>query len=151
MKIGGLVSQIRKITGGTILAVELYFGALSGLGAYADINSPQIRDQYHSERLVEEEMRRLGVVNKRVNVRFINRSCDGILAPAYSEKIREGEYEITIYPCATASSVKHELYHIEDGHIDAYDKLPRFLWSVMDLIYYEPRAELYSIGLELKK
>lgn len=127
---------LKKIGIGTML-VGLAYGSLYGASAIAYESSPKIQSQTRLENLIEEEKKKLKC-NKDIKAELF-----GSLTP-YSAKKGNGAYEIKLNgKLATESILKHELYHICDGHVDSgYSRLKFYFW-------HEPQAILYeTMGLE---
>ena len=125
-------TKIKKLGWALALALSLYVLGLQGTQRISRINSPKIRSQSQLEEQLLRERERLGMNGKIViNTKIGNNS--------YTTKIRDNEYELNLKKNASLSTLRHELYHIYDGHCDTkhLTKLPYLFW-------YEPQATIYE-------
>ena len=123
------------------LAFSSYIFILSGVESYSGIGSKRIKDKQHLEQLVEEEIKRMGIENKKISVYI--KEGGGI---CYSKKIEKDTYEIILSEnYLNLTTLRHELYHIADGHCDALIEMPISKRQFMYLFWYEPKAVLYEL------
>jgi len=147
-------STLGKIVFRTAIGLSAYTLALIGLEYYSDSKSEPIRSQEHLEQIMEEEIKKLGIENK--NILLILDDNEKWNYP-YAVKIGEESYEININPSKhKVVSVKHELYHIADGHCDFGAKfssdsnIDHLIFYTCYFFYYEPQAAIYAAtGLKL--
>ncbi len=127
----------------TILAANvIYFGGLIGTGLVANIVSPKITTQGKLEQLVKEERRKIDPLNND------NISANIFLEKAASSrKLGDRSYQIEMGGFfATETTLRHELYHILDGHCDDNFELNPSLKNKLRYIYWhEPQARIYQI------
>lgn len=131
----------------------IYFGGfIVGVNGIHRAFSPKIRNQSELELRLKEERKKLQIGDHiKINA-YLSKSGD-----SYAKKLGPNEYEIKLEPLLgqNLDVLRHELYHIADGHCDYFEKMPNnFINGLKHLGKYlywdEPQAILYSIaGLEL--
>jgi len=142
--------KITKYTSAAILITfvtgSLYVAGLMGVSTISNKLSPKINSQTQLEEVVEREKKKLDPLNKfNISAKLSPRKV------AVSRSLRNGKYEIEIDEnYATESRVKHELYHIIDGHCDdVYMIKSKLGRNLKYLFWYEPQAVIYqSTGLK---
>lgn len=101
----------------------------------------------HFEQILDRERNRAKIcANKVVDVRFDN---DKTRIPCV-RKLYEGKYEIVLSPNGSnLYTLRHELYHIAEGHCDREKTGPYisriFQDSLTSLFWDEPRAMIYGV------
>ena len=139
------------------VAFSLPVGILSGSAFIQDKFSPRIQTQEQLEQYVKRERRKIDPLNSCPIIAELIPESRG-----RSDKLDLGTYGVKIGGSyATEAIVRHELYHILGGHIDAanidaakYEVLPRLpakaLGFTKYLFWYEPKALIYqTTGLKL--
>ena len=122
------------------LAGSAYIALLSGVQSVAFSRSPKIENQSQLELKLSEEREKLkGKIGKNIVITARLITDKDSSPTAYARKIKEGEYEIVLSNLgASEHSLKHELYHIADGHIENKGHLAYFFHN-------EPQAEIYAL------
>jgi hypothetical protein len=120
----------------TLLAYATVLSCIENAGSWC---SEELENKSSIERAVDEEKKALGIEKKDIGV-IVNDTiyvrCAG--------KVGEGKYEIYLSEPETRDIIKHELYHIADGHCDEPYSITKYLF------WYEPQAAIYSLtGLKL--
>jgi len=135
-----------------LIAGFLYFGGMFSVQTICNFTSSKIHTQAQLENLLEIERRKIDQKNgskiyAKLSPYDIGRSL----------KFHNGEYGIQIGGNnATLSTLRHELYHILDGHLEgtALSSKIGFQKEIRDLKYYfwdEPKATAYQVtGLNSK-
>jgi len=109
-----------------------------------------IRDKIHLEKLLKQEKKKLGIENKNINAYFCN-----TIETSGARKINENSYEIFLAKDQRAFNVlRHELYHVADGHCDKgyelFNNGRKFEKTIRYLLINEPKASIYgATGLKL--
>ncbi len=132
-----IVRKTSKAIGISTVLLGLAYGTLSAASLITAENSQKIKSQAQLEIVLEEEKKRLKC-NKDIEAELFG-------SPIPYAKKENDAYEIKLNgKLATESILKHELYHVCDGHIDSgYSFLKYHFW-------YEPQAMMYeTFGLEL--
>jgi len=132
---------------GTVAFTSLWFWGLAGGNALARHTSSEIRNKSHLEQVLENEQKKLEIDNSLV----INTRYDPKEEFNYIRKIKEKEYEIVFkeWPVSVAL-IKHELYHLADGHLNYSEDQNIWLRSLRSLFLYEPQTIIYALtGLKL--
>jgi len=109
-------------------------------------NSPKIENQAYIKKILEKERKRAGIKeNIKINV-FLNNGWE-----AYSQKIGKEEYKIILpYKDSNLSDLRHELYHIADGHFNGGETKSSIRYALEYLFWHEPQATIYQLtGLKL--
>ena len=133
--------------GNTLLAFfaanAIYFAGM-GCAEVVGSMSPKIRSQSQLERLVKQERKKLAIPDAiiiQATLEFDNPET------SYARKVAENSYEIYLqkYPDQHNLNVlRHELYHIADGHCEKESGFLRYLY------WNEPLAVIYSVsGIKL--
>lgn len=127
-----------KTAGSVFITTSLYLSALYQTQTISMITSPKINSQSHLEQILEGEKKRAGI-KSNVNVRV--KLVDKTKAESW---ITFGEdyglvHEIILGgECQRLSVLRHELYHVADGHLESYDWFTYTFWE-------EPKATIYQI------
>lgn len=123
----------------TAIALSSYLVLLTGTQTISSVNSPKITSQNQLEQMLETEKKRLNC-DKPV----VAKLCDYDVAQ--SKKNDKSVYEIDLGgKCSTLSTLRHELYHIADGHLDE-----QICTNGRYLFWEEPQATMYeAFGLRL--
>ncbi len=125
----------------TGLIGSLYLGGLYTSQKISQNNSPKINNQIHLEKFLKEERKRAGIKESiKINAIVGNEG-------AYSQKIGKEEYNIYLpYKDLNLSTLRHELYHITDGHcIEGTKTKSSLRYALEYLFWYEPKATIYEI------
>lgn len=125
----------------------LYFAGLIGTEFVSNNLSPKINSQIELEQLVERERKKINPNNNCVVFPILSSENE-----ARSYRMFNGWYVIDIGgKMAHESSLRHELYHILDGHCDDVLKSKsNFQRELRYLFIYESQAAIYeSTGLKL--
>jgi len=104
-------------------------------------------------RILEEEKIKAGLDSAEIHLMLPEDLQDDtnpdIIARVH--KIKNNDYEITLYPAAmksgrrsARSEIRHEIAHIKYGDLDR--RLPGYLKRVYNLLVEEPRAKWYAKG-----
>ena len=153
-----LIKSAMRAIGVTLAGGILYVGSLVGFSKLASLNSPEIKSQGQLEQLLGEERASLEIgedifINAIFNSDYIY-GCYGYATVSCSWKSAEKEYTIIIPVSGTVSDLKHEIYHIADGHTDwGYELTSRAMPEDFDdfkfwayyLFYAEPQAVIYEL------
>ena len=116
----------------------------SALELYIVIKSPIISTRKELEKILQEEKKILNMEHKKVSLSTIS---IGKVVLAASEKVsdKENEYLVSIPgPPYNLSNLRHELYHISDGHLDSP------LMGLLYIHYYEPKTAIYTFKRQLE-
>ena len=108
------------------------------MGAYTatgPIFHEPIRSKKQLEQLIDEESVKLGLDDSKISFSFTP-------TVSFSKKSGEDEYFVNIERGSTKYVVKHELYHIKDGHCDQ-ELGPVLFWPYY-LFIAEPQAVIYQ-------
>lgn len=128
--------KIRKIALtvvlGSVVGIVGHIYAMQTLPKIGNKNSTRITSQTHLEEVLEIEKKKLGCY-KYIEARLVDETC-GI-----AEK-KDGIYIIEIGgEYATISTLKHELYHIHDGHVEEPHSIDRYYFVL------QPQAIAYQL------
>lgn len=140
------LKTVKKIGQGLFFGSIAYVTALCGLSYFSHIGKEKITSQEKLEQIIEIERKRIDPNNN-----FI--ISGGLVSKnqARSDIVRTNEYKITLGGHgADVSGVRHELYHILDGHFKNIKpgEVNRNLFKY--LFYFEPQAVIYeSMGIKL--
>ena len=134
-----------------LVANAIYFGGfLIGANVIHRAFSPSIKTQSELELKLEEERKRLGIKDNIIIRANLSSNPDD---NSYAKKLEDNVYEINLEPEVghNLDVLRHELYHIADGHCDDGEKVSdSFIGGLKYLYIYEPQAVLYSIsGIKL--
>lgn len=140
------------------LAVSLLFGGLLGtawngvpgfLEIISNLSSNKIKGE-EITRVVREKETKLNIKDKRITITGWKPKGNSLLTPsAKYRRIGENEYEIEFRDETTSKTIiRHELYHIADGHCDE-SLNSSLIEQVKYWFKYEPQAMIYS-STELK-
>ena len=122
----------------------LYFGAVAlpisvaqGILNYSfSLKTPQ-ELQY----ALDEEAKELGIADKKIVARF----DDANSFAAYSRKLPDGSYKIILGTIRSRPVLRHELYHIADGHHEDVQSKEGLEKAVGYFFVYEPQAAAYEL------
>jgi len=103
--------------------------------------SEKIDNEDDLRKIVEEETKKLGMKEPLTVEYYPLRNA----SHAYATK-EDGKGIIGIRKGDTRATVRHELYHLHDGHCD-HNSLPLPIWWARYLFYEEVKAILYQNGL----
>ena len=125
-----------------IFALNSYIVTFGILPSIALINSQRITSQSQLEKLLREERKKLSDGNDD----FIIEAELVAQDVGSSEKLKNGHYRIKMGGfVAKDSTLRHELYHIFDGHIDDAASTPsKVLRSLKYFFVHEPQAVAYQ-------
>ena len=129
----GIIKNTLAIFGG-------YFFLLAGLDVAGKLASEKIKGKENIERAVIEESEKLGI-NHRI-IKIVNYS-EGFTA-AYTKNVGDSLYEMGLGEEVRRATIRHELYHIADGHCEKPSDI------IDKLFILEPQAIIYATtGLKL--
>ena len=122
-------------------AVGFYIVGLVGTNSISSFTSPTIQNQSQLEAVIRQESKKLGIFeNIIINSRFGGEFT-------YLKKIDEGEYEMVLNKdFGSISDVRHELYHLADGHFDGGGMAESFPNFLKYLFWEEPQATIYALS-----
>jgi len=150
------VLEIVAYSGGGFLG---YFVLLDSLSLLSLRGSEKIKDYEHLQEVAKEEQIRLGLEDKNIRVRDFGYKNEG---PGVSRQSEDG-------PCGTINSfydmfipskssfvnrrmaLRHEHYHIKDGHCDSAYNLGWYGWKgriwnfIRNSFYDEPKTILHCL------
>lgn len=141
-----ILKGIYYSTIGVISAGILTISYVSSLGISNELGakfSNKIRNEQHLDFLLQKEKSDLGISHKNIEV-FMTNDKKGT---CWAAKIKNENRYIIHLPkrCHNINSLKHEVYHIADGHckenLTIKSELKRKLKYYLD---YEPKAILYA-------
>lgn len=117
-----------------LIAVLGYIGILCGVQTISHSTSPKITSQSRLEKVVKMERKKLNIPPE-IQIGAIFRkdvACGAI-------KIEDEHYRIGInWLCNSESAVRHEIYHIADGHLGGNLSLFKYLfWAESQATIYE--------------
>ncbi len=128
------------------MLISLYIGLLIGIETYAATTSDQIQTQKQLNEHLEIEKRKLNTENLNISAKF-----EIVNDTSYSTRVGENQYEIVLSKRGqNVATLKHELYHIVDGHCDDDQGVQEALniedlkFKIKYLFNYELKAALYS-------
>jgi len=127
-----------KSLGFGVKGLAVYGALLMGTQIVSNFASQNITSQAQLEQLLQTEKKRISC-NKNILARLVDED------ETVAGKIRDGSYRIILGGFfANLSSLRHETYHICDGHTEYEPTLLRyFFWG-------EPKATIYqATGLRL--
>lgn len=129
----------------TVFSALVYTTSLWGLvNIVTPLTSPALKSKQHAEQFIKKEQKKLMIEDKGIELVIKETEKNG-----YAIKIGDNQYAIAVNPkCLNEGMIKHEIYHIADGHCDAKLRpIPFLAWYTF---YYEPQAALYSaFGIKL--
>jgi hypothetical protein len=126
---------------GAVIAGTVYFFSLVLGEAYNNILSKPIRDQMDLESKLIQERKKLGYKIKENEVIRARKAHDKELTQVKKNIIG---YEIILSEnYFTEAGLKHELYHIADGHLEK--RTDGFLAKARYFFWNEPQAAIYQI------
>lgn len=88
-----------------------------------------------------EEAKELGIADKKIAARFDDTNS----LAAYSRKLTDGSYEIILGTIQSRPVLRHELYHIADGHHEDVQSKEGIEKALMYFFVYEPQAAVYEL------
>ncbi|MEK6817681.1 MAG: hypothetical protein AABX80_02660 [Nanoarchaeota archaeon] len=130
------INKILEYGKASLVASVLYATAILGIQVIPQEFSPKI-NKINLEQILNEERKRAGINDTtKINVQLSNEEEE----VSYAQKINNGEYKIVLPKISANKNVlRHELYHIADGHCDEeFTNLKYFF-------IHEPQATIYSI------
>ena len=125
---------------GGIAGLTACVGALYGTGKVVDFFSPELETQSQLESYLSEKIQQLQITDKDITIRFgstepfVGSEVDGV-----TFKSGPNKYGIVISPeDREKSTVRHELYHIADGHFEKLERSggERSLWPEVQATMY---------------
>jgi hypothetical protein len=149
-RIDNVIGGIGKVARGATSALLIYIGCLIAIEGYASLGAEKV-NATNLDRLVKEERARLNMPDDvSIEVTFVPKVAN-------SQKLSDKSYAIRLSnDLSYRSTLKHELYHIADGHCDSLFEdneighinighaIAKFLFC------HEPQAALYeAFGLRL--
>ena len=140
---GNIRRKLGKLGWGVALAGSLYILGLQGTSAISDIGQPRIEEQSLLEKHIEIERAKITENN---DVKITAKIGEN----SYAKKVGDNDYILSLKKGRSSSTLRHELYHILDGHCDENSELPLPLKKLAYLFWHEPQAVLYeSTGIKL--
>jgi hypothetical protein len=149
-RIDNVIGGIGKVARGATSALLIYIGCLIAIEGYASLGAEKV-NAANLDRVMREERARLSMPNDvSIEVTFSPRF-------AKSQRLSDKSYAIRLSNALSdRSTLKHELYHITDGHFDSLFEdneighinigraIAKFFFC------HEPQAALYeAFGLRL--
>jgi hypothetical protein len=137
------------------IANIVYFGGfLIGANGVHRCFSPPIKTESELELRLTEEKQRLGLTDSTIIHAHLSQNKK---ENSYAKKLAPNEYEINLEPVEghNIAVLRHELYHIKDGHLDDVKKISdSFGGKIEKILKYvyinEPQAILYHMtGIKL--
>jgi len=142
MEFKGVLWRALKTIFIIVMVFNIYLGSILAMEGLPKLYEKKINGALDLKNALNEEQLKLGMCQDHtILLRIINEN-----EASYSMRLCEGVYEIGLHETSDCSTIKHELYHIFDGHCDAHNKFfsPTYLFS------QEPQAAVYSLtGLRL--
>ena len=126
------------------IALLLYLPFLYLVESVSDAYSEEVEGLMSIEKIMSEEIQSL-IVCQDYDIEIV--LIDQNEAP-YALKVGEGKYIIGLYEKNNRSTIKHELYHIEDVHTDVLysNNLKGSIERELRYLFlHEPNAALYSL------
>lgn len=114
-----------------------------GLITYSKLVSQTITNQTELEEILKEEESKLGIIDKRISAKFGKANGGN----GHCNKLPDGSYNITLQDGkeGNRSTLRHELYHIYDGHLEDKKSISNELLKDLKYFFvYEPQAVLYQ-------
>lgn len=145
MKLEKLIIKSIIGLGATLL---VYTGSMVGIQIYSKSKAIPIKDQAHAEQILEEQQKKLGIEDKIIRLR-IPKDYD---SSSLGKSRRFGNTYIIQLNTAGGkndATLKHEVYHIADGHCDSKTRNP-LIFKLKYIFYWEPQSIMYeAFGWEL--
>jgi|SRR3989344_1849573 len=130
---------IKKIAFGSWMAYSLYWTIIAAPEHIVSWMSPKITSQAQLEQLMEKERRKIYPDDKyKIKARLSDKS-----EAFYRYKGENYEIVIGGY-LATEGALRHELYHVLDGHGDN-DPDSNVLCKIQYFLWDEPQASIYTV------
>ena len=126
------------------IALLLYLPFLYLVESVSDAYSEEVEGLMSIEKIMSEEIQSL-IVCQDYDIEIV--LIDQNESP-YALKVGEGKYIIGLYEKNNRSTIKHELYHIEDVHTDVLysNNLKGSIERELRYLFlHEPNAALYSL------
>lgn len=143
-----LLDKFNRIMGTALCSIGIYVLGLACLGRCASCGSKKVNNE-NIERIVAKERIALSIPN---NISIETKFADQI---TNVRKLSDKRYVINLSKKCRQSTIKHELYHIADGHCDSLLEDNRaghngaYIMAKY-LFWHEPQAVLYeAFGLRL--
>lgn len=142
----GIIKKTLKTAAITAAAGIAYVGSLWAIEEIPARYSEHINSESQLVQMIQEERAKIDPQNKSI--------IEGELVPEYAarcDKTGENRYKIKLggsHP--NRSILRHELYHILDGHLEGYDNMSTAGKIVDYLFWCEPKAAVYqTTGIKL--
>jgi len=138
---GKTIKKSLMITGLSTILCLSYLNLLAGVNEISVLNQKKINSVSQLEQLAKIERKKINSKNKSKIIYKLTSEDEG-----YSEKSSEDKYKIVLGgKYANESMLKHELYHILDGHFKDTERLNSGLQTELKyLFWYEPQAVIYA-------
>jgi hypothetical protein len=120
------------------VAISFYYLSLVGTQYVSIKSSPKITSQSHLEEILDDEMKKAGI-DSDIDLKI--KLSDDEDEVSHLKRFMDGSYEIILSPYGSnVSTLRHELYHLADGHLDNghFSLTKYFFW-------YEPQATIYQL------
>jgi len=141
---GNILKYVERAIIGISTAHIIYFGVPAALSLVTSSVAPKIKNKSHLEQMLKEEKKKLNLGD---DIKIVVELKDNNKGFSYAKKTGKNQYFINLKKNSHNLHVlKHELYHIADGHCDAEKmNLLRFFYIE------EPQAIFYSSFGKLRK
>jgi len=142
----GLIKQTLKTAAITVAAGIVYIGSLWAIEEIPARYSEPIHSESQLVQMIQEERAKIDPKNKL--------TIEGELVTEYAarcDKTGENKYRVKLGGSNMNRSIlRHELYHILDGHLEGHDDMST-AGKVIDYLFRcEPQAAIYqTTGLKL--
>ena len=137
-----IVYSTTKVVARTFAGSCFYLAGLVTTQLVSTISSSQIESRSHLEQILDQERSRAGIKEgTRIHV-IMSTDREAI---SCAVKRAEGEYGIVLSPDGmNVCTLRHELYHIADGHCDAELGDSTVKYWLAYLFWAEPQATIYE-------
>ena len=145
---------LKKIIKRTSLVIGAYIGLIFSAQAVSMYIYPGIYNQSQFEIKLEEGKRRLGIGDD-ITIKWAFREGGYHRDESFIEKVARNtidstklgkkEYKIRFTGGASESLLRHELFHIADGHFEHLEGMSSLVKAINYAIVYEPRATAYQL------
>ena len=129
---------------GVAAAAAIYIFALGSVTLISKKDAPKIHSKSHLEQILDGERERAGIDEAvEIEVRLTNNDWEY----NHVKKVSEGKYKILLAPDGqNLSTLRHELYHIADGHCDDRARIENDFLNELDYFFRrEPQAIIYAL------
>jgi hypothetical protein len=138
--------EITKAACAITAANLIYLATIPAINSTVALSQPKLSSIKEIEQVINEEVDNLGLRDKKLNI-ILGNTQNG-RCEAY--KLGDNKYEIHLNPPLgyTRFVIKHELYHIADGHCEKQylNTFKDQIGFALNLMYwYEPQAVIYSL------